>query len=232
MHRARIVSFCMAISAFAFVVGGSGETQARPFRPGLLPNGNVNSCSNCHFSRFGGGPRNPFGREVEKRVTPGGTQFFWGPDLAALDSDGDGVTNGVELEDPDGLWMRNDPAPGDPDAVTNPGDPEDPAPPPPPPPPPPTEFRRGDFNADSEINIADPIATLNFLFAGGAPPTACEKAADVNADGSVNISDATFTLNFLFAGGGNPPPPAPFPDCGPEPEGSSTDLTCDGGECT
>ncbi len=225
MRRPRIVSFFMAIAAFAFVVGGSGETQARPFRPGLLPNGNVNSCSNCHVSRFGGGPRNPFGQEVANRVTPNGSQFFWGPDLAALDSDGDGVPNGVELGDPDGLWTQSDPDPGDPGAVTNPGDPEDS-----PPPPPPLQFRRGDVNADSLVNITDPIATLNFLFTGDGSPPACEKAADANADGLVNISDPTYTLNFLFVGAGNPPPP-PFPDCGPEPDGSSTDLTCDVGEC-
>ena len=56
------------------------------------------------------------------------------------------------------------------------------------------------------------------------------KAVDANGDGAVNISDATFSLNFLFSGG--PTPPAPFPDCGTEPEGSVTDLECALETCT
>jgi hypothetical protein len=47
--------------------------------------------------------------------------LFWGPDLAAKDSDGDGRTNGEELGDPAGAWKRGDPNPGDPGIVTRPG---------------------------------------------------------------------------------------------------------------
>ncbi len=99
----------------------AASVDARPFRVGLIPNGDKFSCSNCHI--FPGGPRNPFGQAVEQLVTPGSTVEFWGTALAALDSDGDGVSNGLELQDPDGVWRPGDPAPGILTLVTNPGDP-------------------------------------------------------------------------------------------------------------
>ena len=90
--------------------------DARSFRPGLIPNGTVFNCSNCHLRSSGGGTRNPFGNAVFSIVRGGGFVEFWSPALAALDSDGDGFTNGEELGDPDGD--------GIPDAsaeLTNPG---------------------------------------------------------------------------------------------------------------
>lgn len=96
---------------------------SRPWRPSQIPNGNKFSCSTCHLDPNGGGPRNLFGQEVEKRVVAGGTQEFWSPSLAAIDSDGDGKTNGQELGDPNGIWRPGQPNPGALSAVTNPGDP-------------------------------------------------------------------------------------------------------------
>ena len=222
MRQTPPVRVLALFSAMALVVGTCNESHARSFRPGMLPNGNVNSCSNCHFNPGGGGPRNPFGQAVEKLVTRGGMEVFWGPDLAALDSDGDGASNGEELGDPEGQWVQGDPAPGDPARVTHPGNPDDRAEPAPA-----ARFRRGDFNSDGQVNISDPIGTLNFLFGSEASPS-CMKAVDANGDGSVNISDATFSLNFLFSGGAAPP--APFPDCGPE-EDNITDLECEAEAC-
>jgi hypothetical protein len=49
----------------------------------------------------------------------------WTTTLAALDSDGDGITNGVELGDPYGVWSFNKPDPGNPFRITNPDDNED-----------------------------------------------------------------------------------------------------------
>ena len=94
--------------------------SARSFRVDLLPNGSANSCSNCHFRASGGGPRTPFGEAVNELVTRGGREEFWTAALAAMDSDGDGVSNGVELGDPDG-----DGTPVDGAEVTLPGDPND-----------------------------------------------------------------------------------------------------------
>ena len=99
------------------------EASARSFRTNMLPNGNAFSCNACHTSSYGGS-RNAFGLDVQKLVTPGGNQTFWSAELAALDSDGDGVSNGAELGDPAGTWVQGDPNPGTSSAVTNPGDPE------------------------------------------------------------------------------------------------------------
>lgn len=83
-----------------------------------MPNGTVFNCQTCHISAGGGGARNAFGNEVALRVAPGSLDPFWTPALAALDSDGDGFTNGQEVGDPDG---DGTPVPGA--VVTNPGDP-------------------------------------------------------------------------------------------------------------
>lgn len=93
------------------------EASARNFRVSMLPNGSVFSCNTCHTSG-GGTPRNPFGLAVQARVTPNGMQAFWDAQLAALDSDGDGFTNGQELGDPDGDFQNI----GSASLVTNPGD--------------------------------------------------------------------------------------------------------------
>jgi len=97
--------------------------NARDWRPGQIPNGNKFTCANCHIDPFGGGPRNKFGQDVEKLVSVGGHEEFWGPALAKLDSDGDGKTNGQELNDPDGAWRSGQSNPGALSSVTNPGNP-------------------------------------------------------------------------------------------------------------
>ena len=89
-------------------------TDARSFRPAMLPNA-PDGCNTCHTSG-GGTPRNAFGLDVEA-IVGSSEQQFWSAELAALDSDGDGVSNGWELGDPDGD--------GDPDptiSITSPGD--------------------------------------------------------------------------------------------------------------
>ena len=102
-----------------------GEADARAFRVAQIPHGSVDNCGACHVSQFSGGPRNAFGTEIEQNfLSPPGGAFgsvVWGPALASLDSDGDGVNNGTELNDPDGSWQAGSPSPGDPNDVTNPG---------------------------------------------------------------------------------------------------------------
>ena len=78
--------------------------------------------SNCHVNPGGGGTRNAFGLAVEPLVAQNSNAEFWGPALAKLDSDGDGFTNGEELQDPNGTWKKGDPNPGTSALVTHPGD--------------------------------------------------------------------------------------------------------------
>ena len=96
---------------------------SRSARVNQIPNGGKFSCNTCHLSG-GGSPRNAFGLEIEANfLTSAGANgsVEWGPALAALDSDGDNVPNGVELQDPDGNWTSG--AIGDQNLVSNPGDP-------------------------------------------------------------------------------------------------------------
>ncbi len=74
-------------------------------------------------------------------------------------------------------------------------------------------YVRGDTNADGEVNITDPVFSLNFQFGGGPTPS-CLAAADSNGDGDFSITDPVFSLNFQFGGGPPLPPPAA---CGEEP---------------
>ncbi len=87
-------------------------------------------------------------------------------------------------------------------------------------------FRRGDANGDGATNLADAVATFNFLFLGGDEPP-CLDAADANdVDNALNLTDGVFLLNFLFLGGDPIADPGPF-DCGPEPDGSPFTFGCD-----
>ena len=104
-----------------------GLAQARYFRVDQVPNGNKYGCLTCHNGY--GGPRNPFGQEIEANFLDNpsdksNANVQWGPELAALDSDGDSASNGEELQDPNGEWMSGQINPGETDLVSNPGDPE------------------------------------------------------------------------------------------------------------
>ena len=79
---------------------------------------------------------------------------------------------------------------------------------------------RGDCNADSFYNLADPIFLLNALLGDGE--LLCLDACDPNDDGSINIADAIYQLLNFF--GDSPPPVAPFPACGSDP--TNDDLDC------
>ena len=73
-----------------------------------IPNGNnvvvngTNWPGVGHLSDSGGGERNSFGLAF---AAAGHT---WTPDFCAADSDGDGYSNGMELGDPDCIWVPGD----------------------------------------------------------------------------------------------------------------------------
>jgi len=98
------------------------KLQASAFRVSQLPNGSKFGCANCHVSPNGGGSRNTFGQLVAAKYLDNQGNVVWGPALAAEDADGDGVSNGVELQDPTGAWKTGQTAPGVLNNVSNPGD--------------------------------------------------------------------------------------------------------------
>jgi hypothetical protein len=162
------------IAGAAVVLITASLALARPWRPNQIPNGTINACANCHIDPNGGGPRNPFGKTVEAGfLTPGG-DVIWGPALASLDSDHDGVSNGFELQDSNGIWSIGQPAPGTQSLVSKPGDP-----------------------------FSKPLAILTLHFSGMTPHVgqklevrAVDKASSLEAVRTVlpSIPDAAFDL--------------------------------------
>ena len=111
----------LAITALVavFVLFSNGWSRAS--RVAELPNGNAFSCKTCHFT-LNGGNRNVFGQMVEKSYLDAGGHVIWNAELAALDADGDGFTNGQELLDPSGSWKKGDANPGQTIDAGNPAD--------------------------------------------------------------------------------------------------------------
>jgi hypothetical protein len=103
------------------VLLGTQTLNARSFRVAQLPNGSINGCANCHVNPNGGGARNAFGALVGASFLDGGN-VVWNDELASQDSDGDGFSNGHELEDPFGMWSSGGAAPGEASLVSNPGE--------------------------------------------------------------------------------------------------------------
>jgi len=68
----------------------------------------------------------------------------------------------------------------------------------------------GDANFDGDINVADAIFIINFVFKGGPPP-ASFWAADPNGDGIVNVGDAVYLVEYIFKGGPDPACPQAIP---------------------
>ena len=88
----------------------TGFIFARPQYVSRIPNGSVFSCDTCHTTSM-------------FRMDFKNNGHRWSPQLAQMDSDHDGYTNGQELQDPNGNWTEGQPDPGDPNLVSNPDDP-------------------------------------------------------------------------------------------------------------
>ena len=61
----------------------------------------------------------------------------------------------------------------------------------------------GDVNKDDEIDIADVVYLINYLFIGGPAPNPLW-VGDVDGDGVLDVADVVYLINYLFIGG--PPP--------------------------
>ncbi len=64
-------------------------------------------------------------------------------------------------------------------------------------------FTFGDANGDKEVNVADAVYLINYVFKGGPAPDPIE-AGDANCDGQVNVGDAVYLITYIFHAG--PPP--------------------------
>ncbi len=118
-------SFILIIALL--LICNCSDAFSRLIRISNIPNGRKFACRTCHdMSDSKYTTRNPFGKEIEANylqptVPLKMKKVLWQPALAALDSDGDGYTNGQELDDPNGIITNGDSTNFD--NVTNPGDP-------------------------------------------------------------------------------------------------------------
>jgi len=111
------------ITIFLFsIILATSLVFGRAFRINQIPNGSKNRCQNCHESVNGGGKLNAFGTEVKNNFLQG-DNVVWNAELAGKDSDGDGFSNGEELQDALGAWRIGNSNPGISGNVSNPGNP-------------------------------------------------------------------------------------------------------------
>ncbi len=61
----------------------------------------------------------------------------------------------------------------------------------------------GDMDGSGVITIADVVFFINYMFAGGPPPSPIA-IADTDCDGAPTIADAVFLVNYFFGGGPEP----------------------------
>lgn len=83
---------------FVLLLASAGVASAHSQYLNSIPNSNVYNCNTCHYQ---GKFKNDFAANNHQ----------WNYALAVKDSDGDGATNGVELQDPQGNWRPGQPNP-------------------------------------------------------------------------------------------------------------------------
>jgi hypothetical protein len=114
--------FLLSVLIGAAYLFTSGTASALPPAPGRIPNGNIYSCGTCHQSGHSSGvPMTPAHGDA-MRADYLAANKTWTVTLANQDSDGDGFTNGEELQDPSGAWAIGKADPGDVAFVSNPSD--------------------------------------------------------------------------------------------------------------
>jgi len=91
------ISLFISLTSFVFILGIlSTDAVARSYRVGRLPEkARPLACSVCHVDPRGGGARNSFGKDYERLAIPSGDRLTEA--LLKADSDGDGISNGTEL---------------------------------------------------------------------------------------------------------------------------------------
>jgi M6 family metalloprotease-like protein len=61
----------------------------------------------------------------------------------------------------------------------------------------------GDANGDSQVNVADAVFLINYVFKAGSAPYPLAAGND-NCDGDVNVADAVYIISYVFKGGPEP----------------------------
>ena len=57
----------------------------------------------------------------------------------------------------------------------------------------------GDPNASGQVDVADIVYLISYLFKGGNSPMPLE-SANVNCDGQLSVADVVYLINYLFKG--------------------------------
>ncbi len=65
------------------------------------------------------------------------------------------------------------------------------------------DYLCADATADGDIDVADVVFLLNYLYKGMAAPDPLE-AGDVDCDGTIHVADVVYLLNYLYKGGSPP----------------------------
>jgi len=82
-------------------------------------------------------------------------------------------------------------------------------------------FERGDCRNDGELNLADPIHLIAYLFQAGPEP-GCLSACDTDDNDNADLTDAILLLEYLFLG--KAAPEDPHGVCQPDPTAGSLDC--------
>jgi len=66
-----------------------------------------------------------------------------------------------------------------------------------------TAFKCGDANTTGNVNLADIVYLVSYLFKSGFPPIPMQ-SGDANADGKVDLADVVYLVSYLFKHGPQP----------------------------
>lgn len=135
-----------SVVLLSILILGQQDAKSEPGFYIRIPNGNINTCYNCHYTSTGGkASLNQFGKDFFENYKS------WDKTLALLDSDNDGFSNGFELQDSLGNWQFG--SIGDSNKVTLPGDPSSF----------PTSIKEITNNIEISIQPIPAISSINFL---------------------------------------------------------------------
>lgn len=64
--------------------------------------------------------------------------------------------------------------------------------------------KAGDANSNNQVNLADIIFLVNYVFKGAAPPSPLCRGDANGSTGTPNLGDIIYLVNFVFKGGPKP----------------------------